>query len=748
VDHSLALRSDGTVVAWGYNFDGQCNVPPGLGGVTRIAAGEFFSLALKSDGTVVAWGANDYGQCDVPIGLNGVVAISAGHAHCLALLGNGTVVAWGSDAFGQSDIPAGLSGVTSIVAAWNYSLARKGDGTVVAWGVNDAGQTAVPGGLSNVEAISGNQTYSLALKGDATIVMWGSGPAVPAGLSGVKAIAAGETHGLAIKSDGSVVAWGVNRSGETVVPGGLGGVTAISAGWHYSMALAGGIASTPDLIPPTVSVTEGPPLEARLTNSIVQLGGQSSDNVGVTLVEWQLRNSSGAGAWQPATGTVNWSATVSGLTAGLNTVSVRSRDLAGNLSAEVSRSFELLVPLTITINGCGSLEPDLTGTTFQEAGSSLAVTASPCPGFAFMNWTGGIVFNTSALSFVVQPGLVLQANFAAAPFVPIKATFFGLFTVPDTVAQGSSGSFTVSTTVKRTFTGNLQSGNNRYPISGQFDTNGSATITIHRRNLNSLLVNLQIDLSPGADRITGSVSDGTFTAELRGNSAAFDGRTALAPQAGKYTVAILGSPASAAAPGGDGVGVVQVDRAGRIRLTGTLADGTKISQSASLSKDGQWPLYVPLYGGQGSVLSWITFADLPEEDLTGDLVWIKPATSKKLFPAGFALATIATGSRYQQPARGTPILNLSPGSIELTGANLAQGITNRISLGTGNRVTNLSSNKLSLTFSTTAGSFKGSIVNPASGKSISFNGVVLQKPNVGRGFFLDRTQSGEVLMGR
>ena len=80
------LKSNGTIVAWGYNNYGQTNVPAGLSNVVAIAAGGDHSLALKSDGTVVAWGAGakldlstgaDYGQAMVP-SLSGVSAIAAG----------------------------------------------------------------------------------------------------------------------------------------------------------------------------------------------------------------------------------------------------------------------------------------------------------------------------------------------------------------------------------------------------------------------------------------------------------------------------------------------------------------------------------------------------------------------------------------------------------------------------------------------------------------------------------------------
>ena len=81
----LALKKDGTVVAWGTNYPGETAMPAGLSNVTAIASDEQLRLALKSDGTVVAWGANYSGETSVPTGLSNVVAIAAGADLSLAL---------------------------------------------------------------------------------------------------------------------------------------------------------------------------------------------------------------------------------------------------------------------------------------------------------------------------------------------------------------------------------------------------------------------------------------------------------------------------------------------------------------------------------------------------------------------------------------------------------------------------------------------------------------------------------------
>ncbi len=227
---SLAVRSNGTVVAWGANTYGQARVPSELTGVTAVSAGMYHSLVRKSDGTVVVLGGRSTdGLSPAPVGLSHVTAIAAGAYHNLALKSDGTVVGWGQPAAAR--VPAGLRDVTAISAGYSQSVALKTDGTVVAWGANVGGALDVPAGLTDVVAVSSGGTHSLALRSDGTVVGWGSpasAVAVPKALSGVTAIATGFDFSAAVRSDGSIVTWGRNLD----VPSGSLGAGLIAAGAH------------------------------------------------------------------------------------------------------------------------------------------------------------------------------------------------------------------------------------------------------------------------------------------------------------------------------------------------------------------------------------------------------------------------------------------------------------------------------------------------------------------------------------
>lgn len=168
--HSLALKDDGTVVAWGSQKNDQVPVEA-KSGVASIAAGMDISLALKTDGTVVAW--NDTtGRLGVPSGVQGgITAISAGYSHFLALKADGSVVGWKSN--NLLSVPEqAQSDVIAISAGYDYSLALKADGRVVAWGTANELTNVPEAAESGVVAIAAGGDQALALKADGTLVVW------------------------------------------------------------------------------------------------------------------------------------------------------------------------------------------------------------------------------------------------------------------------------------------------------------------------------------------------------------------------------------------------------------------------------------------------------------------------------------------------------------------------------------------------------------------------------------------------
>lgn len=152
---------------------GQCNVPSPNAGFVGVAAGVGHSLGLKADGSIVAWGENLFGQLNVPSPNANFVAVAAGEGHSMGLTADGSIRAWGVNSDGQCCVPSPNAGFTTVAAGNRHSLGLKADGSIRAWGRNGHGQCTVPSPNAGFVAIAAGQYHSLALRFDGSIVVWG-----------------------------------------------------------------------------------------------------------------------------------------------------------------------------------------------------------------------------------------------------------------------------------------------------------------------------------------------------------------------------------------------------------------------------------------------------------------------------------------------------------------------------------------------------------------------------------------------
>jgi hypothetical protein len=553
---------------------------------------------------------------------------------------------------------------------------------------------------------------------------------------------------------------GINVAGGTSSTLNLSAVTTGQAG-TYTVVMgnaAGSITSAvatltvntppvPDATRPTVTILSPKAAFTRVTSNTVALMGTASDNQGLARVEVQQ----GTNEFVPATGMNNWVATFL-LAPGTNVFRVRATDASGNHSLTNTRTvfFAAVAPLSLTVNGSGMVSP-VTNQQILELGKTYTLKAKPMPGNLFSNWiVAGHAVAGPVFTFTMSSNLAVVASFVANTYLGLKCAYSGLFH-PETSEppHEQSGHFTLTVTDRGTYSGKLLLNGSAFSISGAFGLDLSDQKIVLRRGTNELFVGLQ--LVSGSDRITGYVSNAFWSSELFGYRAAFHSVTNPATNfLGKYTMLLAGRDDAANTPFGLGFISFDVAKSGSVTLKGSLADGTAGAQRGSLAANGQLAVYLNLFRGRGSLFGWLTFTDTATNDIPGLLLWTrKDGLLGGFHPEGFTNEVRALASRYTPPAKGVSTLGVSNCVVVLEGGNLAGPATNELFLSALNKITVISTNtnKLALTVSTSSGLLNGSFVHPRTLKKSPVKGVVLQKQNLGGGFFLGTNESGSAFFG-
>jgi hypothetical protein len=227
-----ALKNNGSVVTWGSSMNGgdASSVAANLSSnVTEVFSNFSAFSALKRDGSVVTWGPDVFGGDSSSVSeklASNVTTVYASTGAFAALKSDGSVVTWGSDAYGGDSSGVADNLISNVTAVWpasNAFAALKDDGSVVTWGVGDYGgdSSSVAESLtSGVKAVYSTFLAFAAVKSDGSVVTWGfagwggdSSGVTDKLVSDVTAVYSSASAFAALKSDGSVVTWGDSATG-------------------------------------------------------------------------------------------------------------------------------------------------------------------------------------------------------------------------------------------------------------------------------------------------------------------------------------------------------------------------------------------------------------------------------------------------------------------------------------------------------------------------------------------------------
>jgi alpha-tubulin suppressor-like RCC1 family protein len=312
--HSLGVRANGTAWGWGNNGSGrlgdntttdQSSPVSVVGGFTdwvQLSAGTNHSLGIRSNGTLWAWGNGGNGRLgdsttvgksspvSVVGGFTDWVQVSAGVAHSLGVRLNGTAWGWGLNSNAQLgdgttvsknspvSVVGGFTDWVQVSAGEVHSLGVRANGTAWAWGngavgrlgsgttTNRSSPVSVVGGFTDWTQVNVGTVHSLGVRANGTAWAWGSNGfgmlgdgtttnrSSPVSIVGgftdwIQVSAGGEIHSLGVRVNGTAWAWGsntfgrlgdnttVNKSSPVSVVGGFTDWIEVSAGLTQSLGL-------------------------------------------------------------------------------------------------------------------------------------------------------------------------------------------------------------------------------------------------------------------------------------------------------------------------------------------------------------------------------------------------------------------------------------------------------------------------------------------------------------------------------
>ncbi|MDB6174248.1 MAG: hypothetical protein JWL59_3559 [Chthoniobacteraceae bacterium] len=363
------------------------------------------------------------------------------------------------------------------------------------------------------------------------------------------------------------------------------------------------------------------------------------------------------------------------------------------------------------------------------------------------NPTGGT--NLGVPTFVAA---TVHVPVAPESYLAQTAGFSGLLGADD-LAHGY-GSIAVNITSTGKLTGKLVlNGGAPTVLKGTINSSGvySQNISVKK---GAVAVTKSVSLKFGTTQVTGTFDDGSGrpVRNITGERNLIVAKKTSAAATGYYTFRLFNT--SLAGVGFRAPGTVTVLKTGKVTYKGTLPDGTKVSQGATLSASGSFFISIPLYKKnslgeypgyfQGTAVAGFNNSS---RGFSGDLFWTKPASVApapgELYKTGVSLVDCQLQAQpYVKPAaqhRALSTLDTSNGNalLAIRGGDLAAEINHAATVDASNHlsVTAPGDDAIKVTLVAANGTFHGTFIHPVDHKIRAFSGVVLQGSGFIQGFF-------------